>query len=236
MKTAAVLFDLDGTLLPMDQDLFIKKYFESLAYYMSKHGYDPKQLAVTVYRGSMKMMANDSGKTNEAVFWDNFASVFGKESLKDIPLFEEYYKTEFQKLSRYCGYTESAKRVVGELKQAGIKVILATNPVFPAVATESRIRWAGLDKEDFEFITTYENSYHCKPSAAYYREVTETAGVRAEECIMVGNDVSDDMPAENLGMKVFLLTDCLINTKGKDISPYPNGGFDGLSAFLKENI
>ena len=31
MKLKAVLFDLDGTLLPMDQEVFIQSYFKHLA-------------------------------------------------------------------------------------------------------------------------------------------------------------------------------------------------------------
>ena len=49
---------------------------------------------------------------------------------------------------------------------------------------------------------------------------------------MVGNDVGDDMVAENLGMKVFLLTDCLINKTEHDRSDYPHGGFDELLQFI----
>ena len=49
---------------------------------------------------------------------------------------------------------------------------------------------------------------------------------------MVGNDVGEDMVAENLGMQVFLLTDCLINKKSADLSRYPHGGFPELLALL----
>ena len=49
---------------------------------------------------------------------------------------------------------------------------------------------------------------------------------------MVGNDVSEDMIAETLGMKVFLLTDCLINKENRDISGYPGGGFDQLMEYI----
>ena len=53
----------------------------------------------------------------------------------------------------------------------------------------------------------------------------------------VGNDVEEDMvPASALGAKVFLLTDCLINKKERDINAYPHGGFAELKEFLKENI
>lgn len=49
---------------------------------------------------------------------------------------------------------------------------------------------------------------------------------------MVGNDVSEDMITEKLGMKVFLLTDCLINKNEKDISAYPHGSFPELKDYL----
>ena len=40
--------------------------------------------------------------------------------------------------------------------------------------------------------------------------------------------------AEKLGMRVFLLTDCLINKDGRDISCYPQGGFSELMAYIME--
>ena len=49
---------------------------------------------------------------------------------------------------------------------------------------------------------------------------------------MVGNDSREDTVPAQLGMSVFLLTDCLIN-KGEDVSKYPNGGFDELKEFLE---
>ena len=68
---------------------------------------------------------------------------------------------------------------------------------------------------------------------AYYLEITQKLGVQPNECVMIGNDVGEDMIAETLGMKVFLLTDCLINKHGADISAYPHGSFEELSAFLE---
>ena len=64
----------------------------------------------------------------------------------------------------------------------------------------------------------------------------EKLGVSAEECLMVGNDVGDDMVARELGMKVFLLTDCLINKNEEDISVYPNGSFTDLLDYVKTLI
>ena len=49
---------------------------------------------------------------------------------------------------------------------------------------------------------------------------------------MVGNDVEEDMVAGTVGMKVFLLTDCIINKQGKDIASFPHGGFDELLQYI----
>ena len=109
---------------------------------------------------------------------------------------------------------------------------MATNPIFPAVATESRIRWAGLTPADFELYTTYENIGFCKPNPAYYLEIANRLNVVPEECLMVGNDVTEDMVARSVGMRGFLLTDCLINKERKDINQFRRGSFEQLMRCL----
>ena len=121
---------------------------------------------------------------------------------------------------------------VHKLKECGYRVALATNPIFPHMATQNRIRWAGLVPEDFEIYTTYEASTFCKPNPAYYLEVARTLGVKPEECLMVGNDATEDMAAREVGMDVFLLTDCLINAKNRDLNAYPRGDFAALNAYI----
>ena len=232
MKVTAILFDLDGTLLPMDQDDFTGSYFLNLAAKAATKGYQPDALIDTVWAGTAAMVKNDGAKTNEAVFWELFAAKYGGDALNDIPFFEEFYRTDFQKAKELCGFAPMAKDIVHSLKARGLRVILATNPLFPTIATESRIRWAGLEPEDFELYTTYENSRHCKPNPEYYNDIMQELNLTAEECVMVGNDVVEDMIAETLGMKVFLLTDCLINKQNEDISKYPHGGFKELAVFL----
>ena len=107
-------------------------------------------------------------------------------------------------------------------------MILATNPIFPQVATYSRIRWAGLDPDDFTFITTYENSSYCKPNVEYYREIVEKMNLDPHQCLMIGNDVEEDMVSANLGMDSYLVTNCLINSKNKDLSNYQKGSMNDL--------
>ena len=205
-----VLFDLDGTLLPMDQDEFVKYYFGLLAKKVAPLGYDPKTLPGNIWSGTAAMVKNDGSCTNEAAFWKRFAAIYGEDVRKDEPVFRHFYENEFN----------------------GARAALASTPMFPAVATESRIRWAGLQPCDFELYTTYENSCHCKPNPAYFQDVAAALRVLPTECLMVGNDATEDLAAEALGMKVFLLTDCLINKDGRDITPYPQGSFDDLLRYI----
>lgn len=230
----AILFDLDGTLLPMDQDRFVETYFGLLCKKMAPCGYEPKALVKAVWGGTAAMVKNDGSCRNEDAFWHYFLGVYGEAARSHIPVFEEFYAKEFLQARSVCGYTPKALKTIEFGKALGLRLILATNPLFPAVATRSRIRWAGLEPELFEFYTTYENSSTCKPNPAYYREILEKRGLLPEECLMVGNDTGEDMIAETLGLKVFLLTDCLINKNGDDLSRWPHGGFEELCAYLRE--
>ena len=229
----AVLFDLDGTLLPMDNDYFVKTYLKLLAAKMAGHGYDPNELVSGIWKGTGAMIKNDGSVTNETAFWNAFDNLFSRDTRKDEPLFDEFYKNEFQSAKSVCGFEPMAKTVIDEIKNMGYKTALATNPVFPAIATRSRIMWAGLSPEDFEFFTTYENSSFCKPNLQYYLDAAQRLSCEPSQCLMVGNDVDDDMVAENVGMKTFLLTDNLINRKNADISRYERGSFSDLLKYIK---
>lgn len=232
-----IFFDLDGTLLPMNNDKFIEAYFGRLAAKLAPHGYEPNKLIEAVWSGTKTMMVNDGSRTNEEAFWGRFVEIYGKEALDKMNLFDEFYHNEFQEVQKVCGFNEKAKKVVERAKELGCRVILATNPLFPAIATESRIRWAGLTPEDFEVYTTYETCRYCKPNPKYYQELAERVGVNPAECLMVGNDVYEDMVASGkIGMKGFLLTDCLIDDRHIGIADYPNGGFDELLAYLDKQF
>ena len=235
MSIKVVLFDLDGTLLPMDQDVFVKYYFGMLANRLAPLGYEKESLVASIWAGTAAMVKNNGEKTNEEVFWDKFTSIHGEHTRAHLPEFEAFYREDFGKVHASCGFEPDASKAVSEIKSLGLRVALATNPIFPAIATKQRIEWAGLTPEDFELYTTYENSRYCKPNLKYYTDVLGVLGAKPEDCLMVGNDVGEDMIAKELGMQVFLITKCIINKENKDISIYPNGTFSDLIKFIKEN-
>ena len=229
----AVLFDLDGTLLPMDQDEFISSYFVLLSKKMTSFGYEANSLIDAMLHATDAMTNNNGLQTNESVFWADYTKSVGENALSHKSLFTDFYKNEYQKAQLSCGFNPMAMEIVHRIRAKGSRVVLATNPVFPAIATESRIRWAGLRVDDFEFYTSYENWNYCKPNLNYYRQILKKMGLNARDCLMVGNDIIEDIiPPDQLGMQVFILDDCLINTTGKKISDFPRGNFNDLQAFL----
>jgi HAD superfamily hydrolase (TIGR01509 family) len=230
----AVLFDLDGTLLPMDQKIFTKDYFGRLMRRICPFGYTPESFLTSMQAGIAAMVRNDDRRTNEEAYWEAYTAVSGKEILNHMDVFEDFYETEFDEVAASCGCNPESARLVHALRARGIRVILATNPMFPRIATQKRIAWAGLTPEDFELYTTYEDFGTCKPNPAYYRDILNRTGLTPDECIMVGNDVAEDMmAAAKAGIRGFLLTDCLINTPNADICDYPHGGFAELNAYIE---
>ncbi len=228
-----ILFDLDGTLAPFQQDEFIHTYFKTLVRRLVPMGYDGDTLVQALWKGVDAMIGNGGTLTNRQVFWEVFTGELGVQALALESILGDFYAKEFDGVRTVLRENVDRSGLIRSLREKGYTLVLATNPIFPAVAVETRLRWVGLTQADFDWVTTYENSRFCKPNLNYYRDILSTLGCPAQECLMVGNDVAEDMVAEELGMKVFLLTDCLINREGKDLARYPHGGFAELMEFWR---
>ncbi|MFX0207827.1 MAG: HAD family hydrolase [Candidatus Hodarchaeota archaeon] len=93
-----------------------------------------------------------------------------------------------------------------EIKKHDVSLILASNQVFPLVEVEKRLAFEDLPKEIFSFITTGENSRFAKHNPGYYRNIAKSLKIPTTECLMVGNDLKNDIvPAQEVGMQTFLL-------------------------------
>ncbi len=206
-----VLFDLDGTLLPMDRDAFEKAYVGSFAQY-NADVISPQDL-LTALMGATDSMIENQEKTavNEVRFYEHFKSYMDADTFAAIDAkLDHYYSVEFDVVKAVTSQSQAMVDSVAYLKESGKQLILATNPLFPKVATDKRIAWSGVDLTDFMDVTRFEENHFCKPQLQYYTEILEDHGLKAEECLMVGNDVEEDLIARELGMKTMLLTDDLI--------------------------
>ncbi len=210
----AVLFDLDGTLLPLEQDYFLKNYFEFIAKFVSEFGFDGEKFVNSTLYGTKYMLGNNGEQSNKDVFWGKFFEAYGGGVENAIEISDKFYVGDFKALREFTTENDLAKPAVDAAHRGEKKVVLATNPVFPMAAQLERISWLGLSESDFDLITSYENSSYSKPNPKYYLEICEKIGVAPENCLMIGNDESDDMKgASEAGLQCFLCTDHRIMAK-----------------------
>lgn len=228
-----ILFDLDGTLLPLDMEKFTEIYFKEMGY-MFKDMIEPKLLVKYIWTATQAMVENTEYKTNEEVFMDKFSKLIGGDIYEYRNQFDDFYDTLFHKTREAAQSNVLIKEIINILKEKNYKLVIATNPLFPRKAIHHRIEWAGLELKDFIYITSYEDNHYCKPQLQYYKEVLEAIGKRPEQCMMVGNDVQEDLVALELGIKTFLVRNHIIHRTQEDIKTTHQGYYEDLYKFVKD--
>lgn len=221
-----VLFDLDGTLLGMKDRDFEERYFYSLAKKFSKYN-KPNELYKIIWDATIYMVRNTDGtRLNQERFFERFNDLIKPEYI-DIYYngFIEFYDKEFDHVKDATFEMKHMLEAVKILKEKGYDVLIATNPLFPEVAITKRIYWAGLSPKDFSHITNFEICRYCKPNPEFYQEILDTIGKKPEQCLMVGNDMLEDMVAKKIGISTYLVKDCIIE---RDITIDPD--------FISESI
>ncbi|MBY0085260.1 HAD family hydrolase [Brevibacillus brevis] len=206
MTVNTILFDLDGTLLEMQTEPFVKSYLVEVGRHVGDK-YDTEKLLALVWDATKAMIMNqEPDKTNEQVFIEHFTEHSEWDREEIWTLFDSFYRDVFPTLSHLTYPSPWAKQIVAAAKEQGFRVAVATNPVFPRDAIHHRLAWIGMSPDDFELVTVYEESHFTKPNPGYYKEICQKLGVEPTDCIMVGNHMQEDMVASKLGMKTFLVT------------------------------
>lgn len=228
------LFDLDGTLLPFEIEDFMKIYFGE----MGKHFHDMidgKVLAKYILASTEAMINNLEPRPNEEKFMEHFAKLVKTD---DLSLYKEkfdlFYDDKFDKVRECVEEVSLIKDSIEILKSKGYNLVVATNPIFPIKAIQKRIEWAGLNIEDFSYITCYQKNCYCKPHIQFYEEVLDAIGKDPEECYMVGNDVQEDLVAGDLGIETYLITNYMINRNNEEINSTYQGTYEDFYKFVKE--
>ncbi len=216
----ALLLDLDATLIDNDIDTFLKGYLKSLSSYMAPW-VPPDRLIPQLLKSTSIMLANrDPARTLEQTFAEDFFPALGTAPDALLPHFDAFYRDEFPRLRGLTVKREAAARLVASALNAGLLVAVATNPLFPRMAIDHRLEWAGVPSglTPYSAVTSYETFHSAKPQLAYYTEILGHLGVHAADAAMIGDNVQDDLlPARALGMAAF------------HVSPEPNSAFPGGS-------
>jgi FMN phosphatase YigB (HAD superfamily) len=203
-----VLFDLDNTLIFFDEHEFFDRYMRALAPVFSDLW--PFELFYRRMIESVQfLLHNDGTRTNAERFMECFA-MDRREGAEDLwNRFVRFYETEFDQFRTLVRVPEGIAGVFEELRMENVKLVIASNPLWPLSIQQKRLSWAGLDGFPFDLITHIENTSFCKPNIEYYREICRFLDAEPESCLMVGNDVVNDMVVSRIGMKTFLLQDGL---------------------------
>lgn len=200
----AVLFDLDDTLLGNNMENFVPRYFALLGRYARPFIADQELFFHVLQAGTETVMRNvDTAVSNRDVFWAYFQQHTGLDPAEAEPFFEQFYRGDFNQLETITQRRLIATELMRACIEKGLQIVIATNPVFPRTAVESRLRWAGVpvDDHDYALVTTYENMHATKPHTIYYREILERIGTAPSAALMVGDDWRNDIePAAAMGL------------------------------------
>ncbi len=232
----AVCFDLDGTLLPMDIDEFMAKYFAGIAAFMTANGQDGERFMAALKAGTKAMATHADDALNSDAFWRTFFEVYGVADLSQQERLQQlstrYYDEAFPHIGDGFQGDPTAARVIAKLAAKGYPLVLTTMPMFPRAAVEHRLEWAGVDPAAFARITHYGNSKSVKPKQTYYAENLAAMGVAGDEVLMVGNNTMEDLSFLDLGADAYLVTDWLLDPVGFDLDTVRHGSMADLEAWV----
>ncbi len=232
-KINTIMFDLDGTLLSIDMKEFEQIFYKSLSKFF-RDIVSAEDFMKIIY-GSMKtVIENREKRTNEDVLME----ALKERVLDDFPLYEkkfdEYYSSDFSLIKEAVTIRPEITEATDLLKEKGYELVIATNPIFPKIANEQRIAWSGVNRDHFSYVSYLELNHYTKPNVAYYEEILESIKKQPEECMMVGNDVLEDMAAKKIGITTYLITDHLLNRHDIEVVADHQGDYTDFLTFAKE--
>ena len=227
------LFDMDGTLIDCTAEKFIPLYKQALADKFAANA-EMKKIIETVLIGASAMVANDGSRTNRETFMEFARGRLALPPEELEKLMTEFYADEYAAVKSVIAPKPAMIEAVQTLKAKGYRLVVTTNPLFPAAALVRRLEWGGYDRADFDFVTSYETSTYAKPSVGYYTETLKRLDLDPAETIIVGNDMDEDVNAgKEAGMQTYWLTDTPIPSKNPT-APDLEGTSDDFLTFAKQ--
>lgn len=227
----AVLFDLDGTLIDVDMQVFIPLYLRRLAARLGSY-VEPRRALATLRAAVMAMLGGTDGQRSlEALLrsklgeelqlaWSDYQAglaTFCREDLAELrPLIKPH---------------PLARELVEVCLGRGWRVVLATNPIFPREVIDARLAWGGLADLPFQPITSYETSRQCKPHPDFFHDLLAELTLPPHACLMIGNDTLHDLAAGLVGMPT-----CLLTTWRIDRAPGLPADWEGPHQSLLEQL
>ncbi|MCF8078505.1 MAG: HAD family hydrolase [Desulfobacterales bacterium] len=202
----AVLLDLDNTMVLFDETTYVEEYFERLFPWFSDL-FSPEELTERVMTATGGLRENSGRVSNREFFLDRFDADGTAGRSRVWERFMGFYEEDYPGIRVKASAPAGLQNVLFSLARSRLKLVLASNPVFPLIAQETRMGWAGIAPSHFDLFTHIENMSFVKPNLGYYRQICDMLRVPPASCLMVGNDPVADMEARRAGLKTYLSTD-----------------------------
>lgn len=216
-----LLIDLDGTLLDIEMSFFLGPMVSRMhGFFSDIIGY--QRFRKGLFAGTEAIMSEPrlGEETNDQGFYRVFSQVTGLGPSESRGRLEDFYSRAYPSLGNFARPVMGGPEFVRTAAERGFIMVLATNPIFPLRANLERLRWAGVSPGLFHFIPGLENMSSCKPGTRYFLDLASRVGVDPGECLMIGNDPEQDLPAADVGMGTFLvdgeMTDGAVLTRQPD--------------------
>ena len=207
----AIVFDMDETLLSINLNTFIFRYFTDMTSIVSDIGRRSK-VSVAAGLGSILVDLNANhrrgtdNRTNLDFFDTEIERRCGVRTADPVVADAiEYYEREIlpgindRRIDAHP--MPGAHEALAAVRERGLRCALLTNPSFTRATIECRMGWGELMDEPFELVTHMGNATRCKPDPTYYLEQLQAMGLEPHEVLMVGNDPKRDFPTPFCGIQ-----------------------------------
>jgi HAD superfamily hydrolase (TIGR01549 family) len=181
-----IFLDYDGTLVEDKSEDFYKLYFKLLSE-KSKLPFEK------IYKLVMESV-NETLENNDQniTLFEKFLEIISQKSSLEknywIEFFTDFYQNEFDEIKKV---TIPKENIINKIKKTNQKLIFASNPLFPKIAVEKRISFAGLSPKNFHYISHMENSHFAKPNPNFFKEILDNLKIKPKDCIMIGDSDYD---------------------------------------------
>jgi len=190
-----IFLDYDGTLVEERSEEFYKLYFKLLS---KKSKLPFEKIYNLVMESVNETLENDD--ENITLFEKFLEIISHKSSIGKnywLEFFIDFYQNEFNEIKKV---TIPKDNIIKKIKKTDHQLIFASNPLFPKIAVEKRISFAGLSPNNFIYISHMENSHFAKPNPKFFKEILNSLNLDPKNCVMIG-DSDFDKASELVNIK-----------------------------------
>lgn len=218
MKYENYIFDLYGTLVDIHTEEEDKNLWAALADFYEKHDakYTAKELQADYHSNVTKLLDISEEIRVEEVFYQLFAA---KGVDADNALVLETCRFFRDTSTEYIKLYPWSLPILKKLKEEGKGIYLLSNA--QRSFTEHELDSLGLT-EYFDVIMISSDCGVKKPNLMFFKMLMKRCGLKAKECLFVGNDeICDIFGAKKAGMDTFYIhSNCSPEYTGKVKATY----------------